>query len=647
MDIPAIIDQLNQIDETTRIEAKRGSAIGPSIIESAIAFANEPRLDGGYILLGVVRDAEVPPTYSVVGVENPEQLQNDFSSQCASMLNRRLRPEIETTYIDEKPVVGIYVPESPVSEKPIYLESEGLPRGAFRRIGAADHRCNDNDLREIYEDESRSSHDASVVPDAEREDLDLAALEDYRATRTQFNPNAEELKWSDEDLLQALKGLRKDHNGALRPTVSGVLLFGSQVALRRLFPLAARIDYMRVPGTEWMEDPDRRFIHNIEIRAPLMQAIRRAQAAVLDDLPKSFSLAEGNLQRIDEPRIPQKALREAIVNAVMHRDYRRNSAVQIIRYANRVEIRNPGYSLVARDQLNAPNSETRNPAVANVLSDTRFAETKGTGIGVIRREMKRAGLETPQFETSREANRFVTTLYLHHFLDPEDIGWLAQFKDLRLSKAQVRGLVHAREEGRIDNETYRELNGIRDTLKASQDLRGLRKAGLLEMKEQSTATYYVPTEKLLAAPTDEKQTELPFDGGTSRAEDEPLQGQGQTLQGESEISGVEDETLQGEEQTLQGGDETLQDVLPETLKATLQDLGAQVPQDDLRNLIQKLCRWRALSARELASLLNKNRYYIAQEHIGPMVEAGRLKRTIPEKPTHRNQKYRATAPANE
>jgi len=245
-----------------------------------------------------------------------------------------------------------------------------------------------------------------------------------------------------------------------------------------------------------MEDPDRRYVKSLEIRAPLMEAIRRAQSAIVDDLPRGFSLPKGSLQRTDQPLIPLKVLREAIVNAVMHRDYRTNAAVHIIRYANRIEIRNPGHSLVDPDDLGEPVSKTRNPVIASVLHDARFAETKGTGIEVMRENLRDAGLAPPEFDSNRLADHFVATFYLHHFLGSEDLDWLGQFRHLSLGESQVRGLIHAREAGRIDNETYREINGV-ETLKASQDLRQLREAGLLEQKEKSRATYYEPTEKLL------------------------------------------------------------------------------------------------------------------------------------------------------
>jgi ATP-dependent DNA helicase RecG len=161
-----------------------------------------------------------------------------------------------------------------------------------------------------------------------------------------------------------------------------------------------RVDYIRVPGREWVPDPDRRF-DTIELRDPLFRLIRRAQAAVLDDLPKGFALAEGDLQRQDKPVIPQRVIREALVNALMHRSYRSHSPVQIIRYANRLEIRNPGFSLKSPEHLGEPGSEPRNPRIAAVLHETRFAETKGSGIRVMRETMEQAGLTPPLFESDR------------------------------------------------------------------------------------------------------------------------------------------------------------------------------------------------------------------------------------------------------
>lgn len=116
-----------------------------------------------------------------------------------------------------------------------------------------------------------------------------------------------------------------------------------------------RIDYVRVPGLRWVKDPDRRF-DTIEIRAPLIRAIQRIRAAILDDLTKAFSLPAGEIQSKEVPLLPDRVIREVVANAVMHRDYKVHGSIQIIRYSNRLEVRNPGYSLKAEERLGQPGS---------------------------------------------------------------------------------------------------------------------------------------------------------------------------------------------------------------------------------------------------------------------------------------------------
>jgi ATP-dependent DNA helicase RecG len=640
LDAKTLLTELNAVDEHERIEAKRGTEAGKAVMKTVVAYANEPRLDGGYILFGVQRrDADAGTRYEVVGVSDPDKVSRDFASQCATMLNQKIRPQVTTETVEGKPVVAAYVPEAQPAKKPIYLESKGLERGAYRRIGSSDQQCSDADLQAIYQERSGETYDASVVPDATIDDIDPDAIEDYRKTRAQVNPEAEELNWNDEKLLRALQCVRKKGD-ALKPTVAGLLLFGTKFALRRLFPVM-RIDYTRVPGREWMDDPDRRYVSSIEIRAPLLQAIRRAQSAIVDDLPKGFSLPKGSLQRTDEPLIPLRVLREAIVNAVMHRDYRKNSAVHIVRYANRIEVRNPGYSLVDPDELKAPVSETRNPVIASVLHDTRFAETKGTGIEVMRENLREAGLAPPEFESDRTADHFVTTFYLHHFLDTDDLDWLGRFKHLNLSEAQIRGLIHAREAGRIDNETYRELNGV-ETLKASQHLRRLREADLLEQHEKGRATYYEPTETLLGTePT--SQSELPFDDDTATASDASGPND-DTTQAEGTSEQVAPPSSQAGEKSKQADRTTSQaetHALPDELRTMLGDLSKKATAEELRRAILRLCQWKALSAAELSDYLQRGRRYLVHSHLNSMIEKGELERTQPDAPRSPNQKYRA------
>ena len=151
MNAHELLESLSLLDENERIEAKRAQDAGKSMLETICAFANEPQLGGGWLLLGVVPDEQALfPGYAVEGVANPDKLSADLASQCASTFNTPLRVEIRTESLQGKPVVVVRVPEASAQEKPVYFKATGLPRGAFRRIGSTDQRCTEDDLEALF-----------------------------------------------------------------------------------------------------------------------------------------------------------------------------------------------------------------------------------------------------------------------------------------------------------------------------------------------------------------------------------------------------------------------------------------------------------------------------------------------------------------
>ena len=619
-----LLQKLNLLDENTRIEAKLAREVGKSLLETICAFANEPGLGGGWLLLGVTRgkpESTLSARYEVQGVPDPDKLSADLASQCATAFNSVVRPDISTGILENKPVVVVFVPEAEPQDKPVYFKATGLPRGAFRRIGSTDQRCTEDDLAVLYQSRQHQSFDTSLVHDAGLDDLDPEAIADYRHARAEVNPDAEELRWSDAALLQALKATGRDQAGNWKPTVAGLLLFGKQVALRRSFPMT-RVDYIRVPGRDWVPHPEHRF-DTVELRAPLLSLLRRTQAAVLDDLPKAFGLEDGQLQRNDKPAIPLRALREALVNALMHRNYRIYAPVQVIRYANRLEIRNPGFSLKSLDHLGEPGSMPRNPAIAAVLHEARVAETKGSGIRAIRDAMAGAGLTPPWFDSDREQDSFTALFFFHHFLGQDDIHWLSRFKDLHLSDAEARALVAVREAGAIDNATYRNLNKV-DTLSASTALRRLRDAGLLAQQERGSATWYRPTEKLLGS------------HGTRQQEAAGLSSMSDPLSSMSEPLSSMSESPSSEER------DRLRSQLPSQMLARIDAIGLRHPPEQMRALVIELCSLQAWRAEELALLLNRSPETVRQYYLRPLLAEKRIVMSRPDKPKSRQQAYRTS-----
>jgi ATP-dependent DNA helicase RecG len=373
-----LIDELNQLDECDSIEAKEisGNDVGNSVYETICAFANEPNLGGGVILLGVKRDDnQLFPFYQATGVKNPDKLSSDIVSACQNKYNSLIRPIVKRDFVDRKVVLRIEISETQPSQKPIFIKNLGLPRGAFRRIGSADIHSTQEDLAAFYQDGFANTFDAHSIPDSRQEDIDPEAISLYRQFISEFRPSSEMLRWNDSELLIGTTCIKQTETKP-RATATGILTLGKPTAIRRFFP-TSRADYIRVPGKHWIADPSNRF-SSVDLRGPIISLIERIIASIADDLPLRFKLDNsGTARRTEIPIIPSRAIREAVVNALMHRNYKVARPIQILRYSNRLVIENPGYSLKAQEQFDKPGSVTRNPNIAAILHETRFAETKG------------------------------------------------------------------------------------------------------------------------------------------------------------------------------------------------------------------------------------------------------------------------------
>ena len=614
-----LFEDLNSNDENVRIEAKRALEVGKSILETICAFANEPDLDGGYLLLGAVRkgfDENGFPIYEPENIENPDKIQSDIANQCAAVFNVRIRPQIEAEVIDGKTVVVVRVKEAPASQKPVYFEKRGLPQGAYRRIGPTDQKCVEEDMQIFYS--SADDYETAIVKGSSLDDIDENALSYYRRLRKQVNPLAEELSYDDTNLLLALKACEKAPSGEVVLTNAGLIVFGKSMSLRRLMP-ALRVDYIRVPGNKWVERSDKRFEYTIDMRGAFILMVNRAVNAITDDLPKGFELKDGNLQAHTPIDIPNDTLREAIVNALMHRSFRVNRPIQIIRYSNRLEISNPGFSLKSPEHLGEPGSELRNPYISAIFHDTNLAEAKGSGIRSMREQMKEAQLIPPTFESCRETNSFTIRLLLHHLLGEDDIKRLSLFARFDLNNEQRLSLIFMRELGAIDNITYRQLNSDITTRKATFDLHRMCELQLFEQKGQKKNTYYVAGQEFIRLNSTADNEMCRADDEMCRADDLNSRADGLNSRADSLNSRV--------------------DNLPMVLKERIERLGKRTNPQETEQLIVKLCDWNPLSLSEIAIILNRKAPSIRYLYLNKLITQGKLFYTIPEMLNHPRQKY--------
>lgn len=587
--------------ENERIEAKRTSnTIGKSVLETISAFCNEPGLGGGYLILGLTKNTgEHSPLYEVSGVGDADKLQSEIASLCRQNFSMQIRPDLRVLSHEDKNIVLIYIPEAEPHEKPVFIKSKGVDKGTYRRIGPTDQLCTHTDLDDLYRKRSRRKFDDELV-DASFDDVDPAALIAYRRMREEVNNNAEELRYHNEDLLQGLSVLIPT-KGVKLLTLAGLVLFGKPMSLRRVLPVATRVDYIMIEGTDWVPDPDKRY-HALEIRESLLTGIPRLLQHIMNDIPQAFALDDEEIFRKDNPIIPRKVIREAVCNCLMHRDYSINSPIQIRRYANRIEFENAGYSLKPEDQLGLPGSITRNSTIATILHEVNLAETKGTGIRTMRDTMEEINLSIPMIESDRPYNKFSLTLLTHHFFNEKDIAWLANFKECDLTNEEARALIALREMQALTNADFRTINRV-DTLAASTSLRKLRDLGMLIQKGGGASTYYIPGDRFFGkAATSQVMTKA-----------------AQVAERASQVNEVD---------------------IPYDLQIRLESLGKRNPPETIKSLIREICALGDTTPAVLAELLQKNPAHLKDAYLYSMVESGQLEYVYPDQPQHPRQAYR-------
>ena len=551
-----------------------------------------------------------------------------------------------------KTVIVVKIEELPESQKPAYFVKRGLPEGEFRRIGPSDEKCSEEDMYLFYQ--SADTYDSCIVDDADLDDIDENALNFYRKLRKEVNPDAEELTLNDVDLLRALGAIKKNKQGGYDLTYTGLLVFGKQMSLRRLVP-SFRVDYIRISGNQWLADGDNRFEQTIDMRGPLILMVNKACSAVMDDLPKGFELKKDSMQASTPAILPNKVLREAIVNSYIHRSNRVNQPIQIIRYSNRIEIHNPGYSLKPQDDWGEPGSMLRNPRISEIFHDTNLAETKGTGIGAMRRLMKEAGLMPPTFESNHEANKFTARLLLHHFLSKENMEWLAQYAEFGLMNEQKLALVFVREVGAIDNATYRQLDSSITHARARLEIHKLCDLGFIEKKGQGRNTYYIRTSKVVSLgerlrPQNERL--LPLHGtlgerllpqhGTLGEKIPPQHGTlGEKIPPQHGTLGEKIPPQHGTfeiESQPKSRNELLRE-LPKGLQERVSKLGKWASREKVSQLLVDLCAFKPYSYEELALIIQRAAKPMKDKYIKPLRLANKLFYWIPEMINHPLQKY--------
>lgn len=250
-EVSALYQELCDVGETQHLEAKKVShSIGDSVMQTICAFANTA---GGYLLLGVSEPDNQHESFWLSGVTNPDEILNQVQINCRHQFNQVIAIDMGLANFDGKTVIAIKVDELSTANKPCGFIAKGKNGKNFTKTGVwlrginNDYEATLDELQPLVMAKVGHHYEQTVLPNATFADLDPKHIQRYRKLRSQVKPTATELEFDDKELLLAID-VAVEKDGQLYPNIAGLLLFGSDKALRRLMPMA-RVDYIRHAGT--------------------------------------------------------------------------------------------------------------------------------------------------------------------------------------------------------------------------------------------------------------------------------------------------------------------------------------------------------------------------------------------------------------
>lgn len=432
------------------------------VAETLAAFANA---QGGLLFLGID-----PKTNAPRGIKDAETALDKILAACQRCEPPLVLPRPETVTLEEKEIL--------IVEVPIGLpHAYGLRGKYLTRAGKKNIALGPRQLRELLRARGEANFEMLPAPNAALDDLDDALVKKYAVD---FLGDPSPKKDAIHDLLLRRGCLIKDGN-SFRPTISGYLLFGAEP--QRAFP-SAEILLARYAGKQMTDE----FLRE-SVRGPLPEQIRRAEAFVVANMRKGSRI--DGLQREDKPEYPIPALREAIVNAVAHRDYAiRGDEIRVMLFSDHIEVYSPGKlpGHVTVDNI-VEERFSRNEVIAQVLADLGFIERLGYGIDRMIRLMREWGLPAPRF--AETANGFRVTLRgPGEKLVVDEID-RSKWQKLNLNERQLAALEFLAKNQRITNRDYREMFSDVSEETIRRDLADLVENGVLLKMGDKKGTYYI------------------------------------------------------------------------------------------------------------------------------------------------------------
>ena len=569
-----------------------------SLWESYSSLANT---NGGIILLGVEDDG------TINGLEKSvvKKIRDNFWD----LVNNK--EKISSNLITEKDVceishetgviLAIRVPRASRYQRPVFVGKNPLV-GTYRRNNTGDYHCSEQEVKRMMSDSAEESADSIIVEGFTLDDLDQRSLQEYRRLFASHQPTHAWLSEDDIGFLTKLNGWKKSRNGSQEGvTLAGILMFGTDEAIREAVP-QYQVDYRE----KLSFDPQVRWTDRVTIDgtwvANLFQFYLKVIRRLSQDLKLPFQLDENLIRKGESP--VHVAVREALVNAIIHADYCGIGGVVIEKERDRFLFSNPGSLLISLDQIldqksRSSISECRNKTLQKMFAAIGVAEKMGSGIDKIYRGWQSQHWRTPAVNEEFKPDRVRWILPMISLIPKESLLRLEErfgSKFRKLSQLEVQALVTADVEGYVDNSRMCQITTIHTT-DVTKLLQSLVEQGMLFQENKSRWSRYQLN------------------------------------------------SLHKENHSLHKENHSLHKDFSDEEWLELNNLASTAAQSKrirpklMEEIIRKLCTNRWLSRRQLAELLNRNIESLLTRFLTQMVQHKILQMRYPDKPNRVDQAY--------
>ncbi len=391
------------------------------------SFSNQN--SGGTLVFGL----DEKNNFQKVGVYDAQDLQKKLM-EYGEQMTPVVRPVFTVYSEDDMVFVSAEIPPVDLAERPCFKTAKGRFQGAYIRVGDADKPMSEYEVYSYEAFRKKYRDDIRPVPEASIQDLDQEKLAEYVSRRIMHRPH---LGTIPREQLYHLIGILQ--NGQV--TLAALLLFG--IYPQAYFPQLGVIA-TAVPGTEMgvLDEHGRRFADSKRLEGTLPEILEGCLRFVSANMRVSTKIEQSTGKRIDIPQYPMDAVREAILNALVHRDYSFHTEgmpIQLTMFSDRIEIANPGglYGRLTLDQLGKMQPDTRNPVLVTAMEALDQTENRYSGIPRIRHAMEELGLPEPVFSDRRGT----FTVCLHNVEQTEETVGQQEDISVEANPEDPKGLI--------------------------------------------------------------------------------------------------------------------------------------------------------------------------------------------------------------